>query len=147
MNGCATSTLASESITFTYDAAGNRIGRRIVILRPPRSAVNTAETMNTNDEYDDWWREENPFSDVINEFHVKIHPNPTHGRLTVEIDIEGRDVEHIQLMVVGQNGTLLLRKQTTSAIIPVDLFGFPTGNYTLHITINGQSQHYQIVKL
>jgi len=132
----------NETASFTYDAAGNRITRTIV-LRPV--SLQNIQPMNMDEE--DWWRDENPFSDVIDEFQVHIHPNPTHGRLMVEIDMEGRSIESIQLMVVAQNGVLLLRKQTTSAIIPIDLVGFPRGNYTLHITINGISQHYKIVKL
>jgi hypothetical protein len=134
--------LVNETVSFEYDAAGNRIARTIILQQ-----LNTSQsTLLDIDDYD-WWKSDNPLSDIIDEFQVKIHPNPTHGRVTVEIDMEGRDIESIELMVVTQNGMLIVHKRTTSALISVDLMGAPIGNYTLYITINGRAQQYKIVKL
>jgi len=134
--------LVNETVNFTYDAAGNRIARTIILQQ--FSILQNA--LLDIDEYD-WWKSENPLSDIIDEFQVNIHPNPTHGRVTVEIDMDGRDIENIEFMVVAQNGMLMMHRRSTSTLIPIDLVGFPRGNYTLYITINGISQHYKIVKL
>lgn len=131
--------LGNQIVSFAHDAAGNRTARTIILQPFSTSAAPLIDDYN-------WWAE-NPFSDIINEFRVNIHPNPTRGRLMVEIDMEGREIESIELIVAAPSGMLIFRKQTTSALIPVDLQGAPIGTYTLYIIINGQSQHYNIVKL
>lgn len=129
---------AQESVSYTYDAAGNRIARVIVL-----SASNASRSTKSIKSVDN---AEDPasFNDLINGRQIKIHPNPTEGRLAVEVT--GSNDDNIQITVFSEAGNQLLSLKTSDGITPVDLSAFPAGIYILYLTVEGKTEHYKIIK-
>ena len=61
----------SQDLKYTYDAAGNRIKREIVVQRQ------NAPTMRSG--------ENDFFSDKLSDKTIRIYPNPTSGVMKIEI--------------------------------------------------------------
>jgi hypothetical protein len=62
----------AQGISFTYDAAGNRIQRMIVFKSTEANMDSTAVTK--------------PHTDNLGEMKIIIYPNPTSGKLSVELE-------------------------------------------------------------
>lgn len=63
--------VSSQSISYSYDQAGNRIARRVINLPPAPAKVtsNAPDSVNVTEE--------------ISTFTIRIYPNPTRGALMV----------------------------------------------------------------
>jgi len=126
------------NLSYTYDAAGNRISRTIMLGFGKTQAMPDDEMPENADD-------EPPLVDVLNNLQIKIFPNPTRGELAVEIASTGG--EQVQITLFSINGEFLLTKQAATSRTTVDLSAFPTGNYILMLTVDGQNRQYKIVKL
>ena len=60
---------AAQKVSFSYDNAGNRIKREIVLS--PKSAPTSQDDAH----------ETQPISDMLADKDIRIHPNPTTGML------------------------------------------------------------------
>ncbi len=65
---------------------------------------------------------------------LKVYPNPTRGKLTVDI---GTSLPYSQLSVIALSGEILLEKEihqtNRSKLIDLDLSGFPPGTYLIRV--------------
>ena len=134
--------IPQANVSYTYDAVGNRIARTIVL----QAALPGASLMRNTKSFEkhEIEHEAVPFSDLVNDRQIKIHPNPTKGHLAVEI--AGDENENVQISVFSQSGTRLLAMKTNAGTTPVDLSPFPSGVYILYLTIDGKTQNYKIIK-
>jgi hypothetical protein len=124
----------AQSVTFGYDAAGNRISRT-VLMSAPQAAPRAAEAS------------QEPFVEQLAaDLQVKIYPNPTKGILQVELTGIEDDDETPQIAVFGINGTMLWHTNATSTLNSVDLSQYPAGVYVLKLTIRGKQTDYKIIK-
>lgn len=128
------SAVKAQNVGYTYDAAGNRIKREIVMSRqqaPTRSA-NASE-------------EEESYSEMLAKKKITIFPNPTSGRLKVEVLGLG-DEDKCQLRLFNSAGAQIISEQTATATTTLDISSRPNGIYILCISINGEDTSWKIIK-
>lgn len=126
-----TCTSASAQVSFGYDAAGNRISRTIVLAKTLTKAATTDSIK--------------PFTEMQGELQVKIYPNPTKGKLTVEITGSTRDVAEL-VAIYGIQGQLLLQQAASSSHTDLDISGQPAGTYILRINAGQKTTYWRIIK-
>ena len=128
-------TLYADSISFGYDAAGNRISRTIHFsqqnTRGNKSAADTPE----------------PFVEVFEgERQVKIYPNPTQGRLAVEIT-GGNSDDKVRLTLYNLQGAKLQEMESAVGDTrQVDMFDYPSATYILRLQAGEKTTEYKIIK-
>jgi hypothetical protein len=128
-------TICAQSVTFTYDNAGNRTAR--VITMPPKSKSPVAPQEPEEEII--------PFSDMIAEQAIRIYPNPTDGILVVEIEGYTDEIK-AEFRLMDMSGSLISAGKATTGYNTLDLSRQATGIYLLQITINGESVVWRIIK-
>lgn len=124
---------AQNRIEYSYDAAGNRIKREIVISATRAMAKEQAvDSLNL-------------YSDKLNEHAVKIYPNPTRGALRVSIS-GLRSADECQIGVYSTHGAQIMLTAVNTDNVDIDISNQPTGIYLLKITINKKSTTWKIIK-
>ena len=120
------SVLSDTVISYSYDAAGNRIKREIVLSRSIE-------------------QQQKPITETFSEKFVKIYPNPTEG--VVKIEITGWESSDECLFTVHSiSGQLITEAKAYASITEIDLSGCANGAYLLNITINGENRVWKIIK-
>ena len=123
---------AQGSVGYSYDAAGNRISRTIILNR--NMAKKQARTLKDKD-----------YTDILSQRNISISPNPTKGM--VEITITGlRESDDCAMSVYTLKGQTLKTLSVSSELTTIDLSGQPDGIYLLDITINGEKTSWKIIK-
>jgi YD repeat-containing protein len=120
---------SAQSVTYTYDNAGNRTARVITMNSAPAQAP---EAMTV-------------FSDLVAEKAILIYPNPTDGILTVEIK-DYTDEVRAEFRLTDLSGRTILSRKATAGFQTFDLSREAAGIYLLQIRINGESTVWKIVK-
>ncbi|MCT4645326.1 MAG: T9SS type A sorting domain-containing protein [Carboxylicivirga sp.] len=123
----------SLEVQYTYDAAGNRIKRKVVEVK-----LKSADAAKQEDFL--------PVEDEWGEREVRIYPNPTHGNL--KVNIKGGDVD------VDYNYTLYNsagKKVKNGQIIskgdnPIPMESLAPGIYILIIQSEVAQKTYKIIK-
>ena len=119
---------AVGQISYSYDQAGNRVKREIVMsLLAPRKSSTTS------------------FTEVLAKKSIRIYPNPNKGQLRVEI-VGHEATDNSLLQVYNATGALLINKKATSAITNINLTSQPNGIYILQINLNGETTKWKIIK-
>ena len=123
----------AQNVSYTYDAAGNRIKREIVMSRQ-QSPTRSAKT-----------EEQESFSEMLAQKQIKIHPNPTSGLLKVEVlGLEPDDV--CQLRLFTASGQQIINREATSSTTSLDISSRPNGVYLLRISIGKDETTWKIIK-
>jgi hypothetical protein len=142
---------------YEYDNAGNRIIRKVITLVPKSaSPVPTDSTFVTPDDYellsskslhspnietttDDF------FVEKIAQTEIKIYPNPTTEKVTLEIT----NMETLQtgiFRLYSMSGQLLQESPVYASVTEVYLAGLARGNYILKVQINDRIEDWKIIK-
>jgi hypothetical protein len=124
----ATIGIHAQSVTYTYDSAGNRTARVIILNKSPQAQKTTTV-----------------LPDLIAEKAIVIYPNPTDGILTVEIKDYTDDVQ-ADFRLTDLSGRLISSRKATSATQTFDLSRQTAGIYLLQIRIDGESTVWKIIK-
>ncbi|MBD8348454.1 leucine-rich repeat protein [Dysgonomonas sp. HGC4] len=117
----------ANQILFTYDPAGNRIKREI-ILANTRSAEQPVS-----------------FIDIVDNQKVVIYPNPTRGALTVEVSgtVPGKsDI----IQIYNMQGHLIKHQSMENIRTSLDISAQPKGVYLMKIIINQKATTWKIIK-
>ena len=122
--------IASAQVVFGYDAAGNRISRTITLTRS--ALVTKTDSVK-------------PATEMLGDIQVKIYPNPTQGRLSVQVTGLPEGVTGT-LGIFTLQGQLLLRGEASSSPTELDISGQPVGTYILKIDAGGKSTTWKIIK-
>ncbi len=134
---CCNIAAYTQQIFYTYDAAGNRISR-IIVLPDVRSARANAEVAGEEPEMP-------PYTDELGELQIKIYPNPTKGHLRVDIaNLAERQTAAVQ--VYDLRGQMLMQVQNISQSTTLNLSEQPKGTYLLKITAGGKTATWKIIK-
>lgn len=113
-------------VNYTYDAAGNRIKREIVLSR---SMENT----------------EKPLTETISSKSISIYPNPTAGLL--KISISGWETtDKCKFTIFSLKGALIQEIQVSSSVTEIDLSDESDGMYLLNIELNESKSAWKIIK-
>ena len=129
----AANTATAQRVNYTYDAAGNRIKREIVMIRngaPTRSAQEGPKEV---------------YSEMLSKKQVRIYPTPTPGMLRVEVQNLG-DEENCTMRIFNSAGAQITPTHTTSASASLDISGQPNGIYFLRIDIGKEESTWKIIK-
>jgi len=130
----AATNMVAQSVTYTYDKAGNRTARVISMNNSPAPPKGTEE------------KEVQPsFPDMIAKREVIIYPNPTKGLLTVEIKDYTAETK-AEYRLTDMSGRTIIDRKAKSGNEILDLSRQVTGVYLLQISINGESVVWKIVK-
>lgn len=126
-------TFSQTNISFLYDDSGNRTDR---IIDMSKSAI-VPGTLGENTEKE--------LIGEIGDLSVKIYPNPTTGRIKIEIaPFEKNSTGSIG--VYDMNGRLVLRQEYLSPVNAVDISNVQNGIYFLKLTFSGRTLEWKIVK-
>jgi len=119
----------AQSVSYTYDNAGNRIARTFTMSKSPAAPVEAIKEL----------------PDLIAEKSVVIYPNPTKGTITVDIKdyVSKMDVE---FQLTDLSGRTIANRKAASKTQTFDLSGQIAGVYLLQIRINNESVVWKIVK-
>ena len=131
---CLQAVHSQNTVSYGYDAAGNRISR-VITLSILRSS---------NEEQPK--SEEEVYSEVLKDFTVKIYPNPTKGELTVDIEQlpEGKTAS---LWLYNAQGKFILQKTGLSGGSErLNISKQPKGIYLMKIATKDASTEWKIIK-
>ncbi len=122
----------TQSVSFGYDAAGNRINR-VIVLNQLRSAQEEEPV------------EEIFYSEVLKDLEIRIYPNPTEGLLKVDI-LNLPEQQTADIFLYNLSGKLLITKKGVSGSTDIDLTGYPAGTYLMKIIAGEQHTEWKIIK-
>ena len=123
-------TVYTQSVSYSYDNAGNRTARAILLKAP--QAPNAPEAVTA-------------LSDLISERAILIYPNPTKGILSVEIK-DYTDKLQAGFRLTDLSGRTIIEQRATTSIQTIDLSRQAAGVYLLQIRINDESATWKVVK-
>jgi hypothetical protein len=124
---------SQDTIRYTYDNAGNRIGRDTIHIGGggmlKRGKI------------------EKPIIDYTFENReIKIYPNPTKGMLEVEIPEDPYNPETIQLLIFDLKGRPIIDRRQEPSRSLLDLSPYPNGFYILYLKKGQTISKWKIIK-
>lgn len=123
----------SQKISFSYDNAGNRIKKEIILSQ---QRISSPQEMETSIK---------PVTDMLADKSIRIHPNPTKGMVKIEIvNLESGDEGMVY--VYSLSGQFITSSQISSSLIDMDLSNRPNGIYILSIQLNGTTSTWKVIK-
>nr|WP_297169063.1 T9SS type A sorting domain-containing protein [uncultured Dysgonomonas sp.] len=122
--------IGQNKIKYSYDDAGNRIKREIV-LSSLKSAISSDQITS--------------FIEEVADQKIIIYPNPTKGQLTIEITDPENTVTG-NLTIFNLRGQVIAKEQISSTRTSIDISTEPRGAYILHININEETSAWKIIK-
>ena len=125
----------TRSVQFTYDSAGNRTGRAIVLASAPKSRGIVADSVKTE-----------VYTDIFAEFQLQVYPNPTHGELKIELHgLPDGEIYH--LLIVSTSGKVIIDRHTSDNPTIADLTKCPAGIYVMRIQYKDYTKDFKIIRL
>jgi len=123
--------MSAQSVTYTYDNAGNRTARTFSAAKAPQAP--------------DEFRDATALPELIAEKSVVIFPNPTKGILSVEIK-DYTDNLQAEFRLTDLSGRTVIDRKISGDNQTFDLSRLAAGIYLLQIRINGESAVRKIIK-
>ncbi|WP_044269397.1 T9SS type A sorting domain-containing protein [Bacteroides timonensis] len=121
---------AQNKIKYTYDNAGNRIKKEIV-LSSTRSILSEED-------------EQAPYIEEMLNHEIKIYPNPTKGILNIKI--AGQNKVNGQISIYNIVGKLIEKTELSDSNQTFDLSAQPNGIYIMQIKIEDKVSSWKIIK-
>lgn len=124
---------------YEYDAAGNRIVRKVIELPVPDNMYNNTESdsvCHVDSVY---------YIDNVQDYTIKIYPNPTSSLIYVDIEGDNAD-KNATLSVYNISGSLLYTKQITGNSTIVDLSNYPIGAYLVIMQLKNEKTTWKVLK-
>lgn len=118
---------AQPSVEYTYDPAGNRIQRNIIVVGGmalhngdgEQAAQQVAEMLPIEDE-----------GDIL----INFYPNPTQADVDITIDYQNVPQQVVTMSLYDASGKLLESKQVSDTRHQISLQKYPTGIYYLRMS-------------
>ncbi|MEI6765535.1 MAG: T9SS type A sorting domain-containing protein [Bacteroidota bacterium] len=125
--------LGAQTFEYTYDAAGNRVKRQIVVMKNLESHDSLSDAANT------------PVSEQLGEMTINVFPNPVEQRLNVNIaNLPAEITGKIGLFDMG--GRELMNRTNLSTANTFDISTLPSGLYILRLTAGNDQKEWKIIK-
>lgn len=118
---------AQQYISFTYDAAGNRVKRELVVGAFRKEVPDT-------------------LSDHLGQEAFHIYPNPTMAKVEVILDNKDAPLQAREYTLLSLSGTVLSTRISKDARQSFDLSAQPSGIYLLRIRQKDEEVVWRIVK-
>jgi len=128
---CSQALYSQDKVLYGYDAAGNRISRKIEIKLKSASAP----------------EEEEPavYSEMLSDIELKIYPNPTDGLLKIEIrNLPENQTANIWLY--NMSGRLITSLKGITDFANIDISEQPIGTYLMKIVAGEYQTEWKIIK-
>ena len=143
-------------ISYSYDAAGNRINRSLIVIDPKiDTTINKEDSIFYSGVEDNSINGEQKLMgdattiqqqiDLIAEYDLKVFPNPTEGKLQLVIGNYSNALQG-KIRLYQLTGSLLLTQKTISNRNIIDLSGMPVGSYMLELVIAGKKVVWKVIK-
>ena len=129
-------------IEYEYDAAGNRVRRKVIdswLQFAPPAPQDSTETDYVTPQTTDY------FVEKIAQTEIKIYPNPTTEKITLEI-LGWEDLQTGVFKLFSLTGQLLQERPVHSFATEVSLAGLPRGAYILKVQINNRTEDWKVIK-
>lgn len=123
---------AQQSITFRYDAAGNRDRRLILTFKMNEADSSFTETVKPQ-------HDENSATQK-----VTVYPNPTDALVNIEFTFEPEKKAYYVL--AGVNGTIIMQEELHSIQTQLNLEKLGRGTYMLRVESGDLKEVFKIVK-
>lgn len=125
---------------FSYDNAGNRISRSIrnIILESNNIRTKSRGVSELKDE-------PQPQTEMLTENKITVYPNPTKGRLAIDISNLDFTLENT-IQGYTSSGQLVVSRKITSERTEIDLANQPDGLYLIYITLGNEKSVWKIIK-
>ena len=118
-------------IEISYDAAGNRITRKVLQV----------SMMAKGGSYSD----STYYIDQMQSVLMKVYPNPTQGKVYIEMQ-GGGEIGHSNIRMFGSHGRLIHEQEGNGNAVELDLSTYPTGHYIIDLFVNEEHTTWKIVK-
>ncbi len=125
----------TRNVQFTYDSAGNRTGRAIVLASAPKSRGIVADSVKTE-----------VYTDIFAEYQLHVYPNPTHGELKIELHGLPEGASY-HLLIASMSGQVIISRNTTENPTVADLTKCPAGIYVMRIQYKDYTKDFKIIRL
>ena len=133
-------------VEYDYDAAGNRVRRKVIELPLPSFAPPAPQdSLQVDEGTSGQVTEELYFVEKIAQTEIKIYPNPTTEKITLEI-LGWQDLQMGMFTLFSLTGQLLQERPVHSATTAISLAGLPKGAYILKVHINNRTEDWKIIK-
>ena len=129
---CATISEAQTRLAFSYDAAGNRVKREIILGRSSKSKIDSTLSIK-------------PITELIGEMKITIYPNPTKGQLSVGIANMPQNTSG-EIKIYNIVGKVIQQLKTLGPLNQFDFSVYPTGIYVLYIKVGQNESKWKIIK-
>ena len=140
----------TTSIVYTYDAAGSRIKRELVVEKIKKDTLkNKGDSLIYTSEGES--RKIGDSSTVekqmelVQKYGLDVYPNPTEGKLNLVITNYTNNLKG-EIRLYHQTGSLLWTQKSISSNNIIDLSNRPTGTYILELFIENKGVQWKIIK-
>ena len=125
----------TRNVQFTYDNAGNRIGRAIVLAQAPKSRGFANDSVKTE-----------IYTDIFADYQLRVYPNPTKGDLKIELcGLPDGEIYH--LLITDASGVVIVNRRTSENPTVADLTEFPAGIYIMRLQYKNFTKDFKIIRL
>jgi len=131
----------AQPVKYAYDATGNRLSReKVITMSRLKSAVGESGKSETEA------AGLQKYEDTVAEMKITIYPNPTKGRL--QVDISGGEIPKDARIYIYNVFGLIIRQLTgISETNHIDISAHPTGTYTMQIVLSKENiSTWKIIK-
>jgi hypothetical protein len=132
-------TANSQTVSFGYDACGNRISREIVLPKTNQAQNSPEDPFVDERELTDMYETE------IGEVQVQISPNPNGGQFKVTLPGVTAATD-AKLYLHSANGQLVFEKENLETVNNIDIRHKQNGTYILTFIINGKKESWKVIK-
>jgi len=129
----------APKIGYYYDAAGNRIQRKVCIAcRIANTTTTTTTTTTTNNKQN---------KENINSLAATILPNPAKGNLAIKVTQKGVKTNQYQVLVYDVSGRTIVNKKYNKASFKISIPANATpGFYFVKLISNDKIKQWKITK-
>ncbi|MCG8410274.1 MAG: T9SS type A sorting domain-containing protein [Bacteroidales bacterium] len=133
----------AQQIEYVYDDAGNRTARNVIAARAESVKKEDDEAISRDKSSSS--NTEEMYSDALAEKELRIYPNPTRGKLAVEI-INYDLTESGSLQIFDMGGRLIKNYTSLSERMEIDITNQAAGSYIMIVVIGNEKSEWRIVK-
>jgi len=155
ISASAQDVVPSVSVSYTYDASGNRLSRTINMKAPtaPPPQDSTENVVDDEEEIiapipnienEDQTPQE-VYTDALSETLITIYPNPTRGLLTVKMSNMPQHAAS-SLTLFDMQGRVITQQQSLAEENKLDISAQPPGTYIMRIAVGDENVSWKIVK-
>ncbi len=134
--------MAQTTFSYTYDNAGNRTNRALVMQKMGTVDTTIVETGGTGDENIN--PDEN-LHDNIGDVSLTLYPNPTKGLIEIKAENIDADIT-CEILVYDPKGVLLIKQPWSNGESKVNLTRYPQGTYFVKFVANGEVSDWKVIK-